>query len=195
MLRSFPKARSHMENSFRLVDALSGVFIEDDFVLISLDAVSLFTNIPIELAIESVRKSAIVREEAARSAANLFAPLPFNRLRVPAVVVVRVPVVNVDNWITRCKKSCTTAFVILIPYGGRNNAPQVITAVIFVRPKEQVHKLGNRERRSITVHMPLSTATIYLKVAGFQSFLLEKIGTDGRSDKCEIGTRARETGE
>jgi len=42
-----------MENSFELVKKLINTHIDDEFSLISLD-VSLFTNIPIYLAIKSV---------------------------------------------------------------------------------------------------------------------------------------------
>lgn len=36
------------------VRKLNNKFIEDEFILISLDVVSLFTNVPIELAIQSL---------------------------------------------------------------------------------------------------------------------------------------------
>ncbi|XP_071576894.1 uncharacterized protein [Temnothorax nylanderi] len=52
---SVPKANSHINNSFELVKKLSGTRIDDHFDLISLDAVSLFTNIPLDLAITSIR--------------------------------------------------------------------------------------------------------------------------------------------
>jgi len=51
---NIPKASSHIENSFHLVKRLNGFPLSEDFALVSLDAVSLFTNIPIDLAIESV---------------------------------------------------------------------------------------------------------------------------------------------
>src|SRR5580765_2372334 len=51
---SIPKAHSHIDNSFELVDKLTGLHIEDNYKLISLDVVSLFTNIPVELAMESI---------------------------------------------------------------------------------------------------------------------------------------------
>lgn len=56
MHKGFPKAQSHILNSFRLVDKLSHTLIKDNYTLISLDAVSLYTNIPVELAIDSVFK-------------------------------------------------------------------------------------------------------------------------------------------
>jgi len=49
-----PKAESHIENSFQLVKKLRGFNLEEGVDLISLDAVSLFTNIPVELMIESI---------------------------------------------------------------------------------------------------------------------------------------------
>lgn len=55
MFKSFPTAHSHILNSFQLVN-ISDIFINDNFTLISLDVVSLFTNIPIELAIDSICK-------------------------------------------------------------------------------------------------------------------------------------------
>jgi len=54
MIGSFPKALSFIENSFELTNKLKNVHLNNDFKLISLDVVSLFTNIPIELAMESV---------------------------------------------------------------------------------------------------------------------------------------------
>ncbi|KAM0724705.1 hypothetical protein ACS0PU_009089 [Formica fusca] len=56
MLKSFPKAHSNIVNSFQLTKNLSNVTVTDDFKLLSLDVISLFTNIPIDLAIESVEK-------------------------------------------------------------------------------------------------------------------------------------------
>ena len=51
---SFPRASSSVKNSFDLVNKLKYITIGKDHTLISLDAVSLFTNIPLDLAIESV---------------------------------------------------------------------------------------------------------------------------------------------
>ncbi|XP_039309325.1 uncharacterized protein LOC120358632 [Solenopsis invicta] len=52
--KSVPEANSHVSDSFQLVNKLSGAQLDDNFILISLDVVSLFTNIPIELAINSI---------------------------------------------------------------------------------------------------------------------------------------------
>ena len=51
---SIPKAKSYIANSFQLVDKLKDTYIDDKHVLISLDVVSLFTNIPVDLALESI---------------------------------------------------------------------------------------------------------------------------------------------
>jgi len=56
MVKSFPLARGHVTNSFQLVERLSGVLVESGHKLISLDVISLFTNIPIDLAINSVER-------------------------------------------------------------------------------------------------------------------------------------------
>jgi len=50
------KPLSHIDNSLQLVQKLEGVSVDDDYDLISLDVVSLFTNIPTNLALESVAK-------------------------------------------------------------------------------------------------------------------------------------------
>ncbi|XP_071573294.1 uncharacterized protein [Temnothorax nylanderi] len=54
MHNSFPKGQSHIANSFELVKKLSTVNIEESYTLISLDVVSLFANVPIEMMIESI---------------------------------------------------------------------------------------------------------------------------------------------
>jgi len=52
--KNIPKTVSHIDNSFQLVKQLNEFTLESGFDLISLDAISLFTNIPVELAIESI---------------------------------------------------------------------------------------------------------------------------------------------
>ncbi|EFN65809.1 hypothetical protein EAG_00370, partial [Camponotus floridanus] len=54
MIKSFPTAHSFLENSFELIKKLENVQLDINYKLISLDVISLFTNIPIDLAIESV---------------------------------------------------------------------------------------------------------------------------------------------
>ncbi|XP_025261928.1 uncharacterized protein LOC112637139 [Camponotus floridanus] len=54
MIKNFPTASSHINNSFDLVQNLADVHLDDDSLLISLDAISLFTNIPTDLALSSV---------------------------------------------------------------------------------------------------------------------------------------------
>ena len=56
MHKYFPNPNSYVSNSFQLVKNLSGLLIEDNLRLISLDAVSLFTNIPLDKAIDSISK-------------------------------------------------------------------------------------------------------------------------------------------
>lgn len=48
------KSDSNIIDSFQLIDKLNGLQIDLDYVLISLDVISLFTNVPIELAVESI---------------------------------------------------------------------------------------------------------------------------------------------
>jgi len=47
---------SYINNSFELFRSLSGLKVSESDILISLDAVSLFTNIPLDLAIQSIEK-------------------------------------------------------------------------------------------------------------------------------------------
>jgi len=54
MSNSIPLPQSHIGNSFELVEKLKNIHIEDKFSLISLDVISLFTNIPIDSAINSI---------------------------------------------------------------------------------------------------------------------------------------------
>ncbi|XP_018361286.1 PREDICTED: uncharacterized protein LOC108760014 [Trachymyrmex cornetzi] len=54
--KSIPSARSKVKNSFDLFKRLNGFQIDETECLISLDVVSLFTNIPIELAIEGIER-------------------------------------------------------------------------------------------------------------------------------------------
>jgi hypothetical protein len=47
---------SLVKNSFHLVNKISSQMIPEDSTLISLDIVSLFTNVPIELVINSLER-------------------------------------------------------------------------------------------------------------------------------------------
>ncbi|XP_024885623.1 uncharacterized protein LOC112463443, partial [Temnothorax curvispinosus] len=52
LVDSLPKPKSHVNNSFELCTDLSKIKVQKSEILISLDAVSLFTNIPSELIVE-----------------------------------------------------------------------------------------------------------------------------------------------
>ena len=51
---SIPKAPSYIKDSFHLVEHLNGSVFDPNYVLASLDVISLFTNIPVELALNSI---------------------------------------------------------------------------------------------------------------------------------------------
>jgi len=51
-----PNTSNHLEYSFELTEKLKDIFISDNHILISLDVISLFTNIPLDLAIKSIEK-------------------------------------------------------------------------------------------------------------------------------------------
>lgn len=53
---SIPKTQSYIYNSFDLVNKLKYIRIENDYKLISLDVTSLFTNLPLDLAEESLKR-------------------------------------------------------------------------------------------------------------------------------------------
>ena len=53
----FKNPASHIDNSFILKEKLADKFIPHDYILISLDVISLFTNIPLELVLRSLDKS------------------------------------------------------------------------------------------------------------------------------------------
>jgi len=55
ILANVPKP-FNIENSFELIDKLSGSFIDDNYSLISLNIISLFTNILIDSALDSISK-------------------------------------------------------------------------------------------------------------------------------------------
>ncbi|KYN17971.1 DNA repair and recombination protein pif1, mitochondrial [Trachymyrmex cornetzi] len=54
---SLPEANSYIKNSFQLIDNnLKGMHIKDNYKLISLDVISLFTNVPMDLAVDCINE-------------------------------------------------------------------------------------------------------------------------------------------
>jgi len=56
LFKNLPNPNSHIENSFELTKKLNNMFLDDCYDLISLDVVSLFTNVPLDLVIEGIAK-------------------------------------------------------------------------------------------------------------------------------------------
>jgi hypothetical protein len=56
IFESIPHLMGHVNNSFELYNSLVGREIPDSHILISLDVISLFMNVPTNLAIDKVRK-------------------------------------------------------------------------------------------------------------------------------------------
>lgn len=54
MFKNFPMADSHIRNSFDLVRKLNNTHLDNNSVLISLDVISLFTNIPLDSVFDSI---------------------------------------------------------------------------------------------------------------------------------------------
>ncbi|XP_018361330.1 PREDICTED: uncharacterized protein LOC108760048, partial [Trachymyrmex cornetzi] len=54
--KNIPSANSKVKNSFDLYDKLTGMALEESEIMISLDVQSLFTNVPIDLAIVGIEK-------------------------------------------------------------------------------------------------------------------------------------------
>jgi len=54
LVNSLPLASSHIKNSRQVVKNLSKLHIPDEYYLASFDMVSMFTNIPIDLALQIV---------------------------------------------------------------------------------------------------------------------------------------------
>jgi len=55
IIKSIPKANSHVENNYDLVNEFNGKHLNDNYILISLDVVSLFINISIDLTLTSIK--------------------------------------------------------------------------------------------------------------------------------------------
>jgi len=55
ILKSLPLARSNIINSFKLYERFSNFQLNNNDILLSLDVVSLFTNVPTELAISGLK--------------------------------------------------------------------------------------------------------------------------------------------
>jgi len=49
-----PRSANQIKNSYELYNALSNRFIPETHILASFDVVSLFTNVPLDLALNSV---------------------------------------------------------------------------------------------------------------------------------------------
>jgi len=56
IIHSLKNINSHTSNSFDLCNSFSGKQVRDTDVLISLDVISLFTNVPLDLAIDGISK-------------------------------------------------------------------------------------------------------------------------------------------
>jgi len=61
LIKNIPVTDSHLNNSFDLVQKLKDIQVADDYILISLDVVSLFTNIPWFDYRERVQETATIR--------------------------------------------------------------------------------------------------------------------------------------
>ena len=53
LFKTILKADSYVKNNFQLVEKLKRLYITGEHKLISLDVISLFTNVPIEIAVDS----------------------------------------------------------------------------------------------------------------------------------------------
>lgn len=54
MINSFPVSHSLVSNSYDVVKKLSNTYLDNNYRLVSLDVISLFTNVPTDLIIDSV---------------------------------------------------------------------------------------------------------------------------------------------
>ncbi|KAG5339265.1 DIRA2 protein, partial [Acromyrmex charruanus] len=56
IVNSIPEAPSFIKNGFHLMEKLNGTHFDSNYILISLDVLSLFTNVPVKLTLNSVKK-------------------------------------------------------------------------------------------------------------------------------------------
>lgn len=56
LTKMYTKDARHVRNSFEFSEDIRGRTVPDDYILVSLDAISLFTNIPLDLVIDIIRK-------------------------------------------------------------------------------------------------------------------------------------------
>ncbi|EFN62854.1 hypothetical protein EAG_00122, partial [Camponotus floridanus] len=54
LFENLPDAKNHISNSYELVNSINNCFVEEHINLVSLDVVSLFTNVPTDLIVGSV---------------------------------------------------------------------------------------------------------------------------------------------
>lgn len=54
ILNNISTADSYISDSFQLVDKLRRLHLKDNYILVPLNVVSLFTNVPIDLAINNI---------------------------------------------------------------------------------------------------------------------------------------------
>jgi len=57
---SLPAPPSRIDNSFELIKKLSDVHIPDDFSLVSLEVISLFTNVPVDLIFDIIKEKCLI---------------------------------------------------------------------------------------------------------------------------------------
>jgi len=65
---TFPTFFSHIHNSLDFLKKLTNLYLPDDVVLVSLDVVSLFTNVPVDLALDILEKKMVTHSRTHPSA-------------------------------------------------------------------------------------------------------------------------------
>jgi len=56
LFKTIPKADSYIKNGFQLIDKLKRLYITGEYKLISLNVISLFTNVPIDIVVDCVNE-------------------------------------------------------------------------------------------------------------------------------------------